>query len=221
MKTRVTVITVLISILTSGTIFSQRQLTRNEILKAWTTNQKPINKDSLFRFEIHEKTRMTLDKLLGDGVDALVVYCVSYPGYQEMNSDSCSTIYPVGSYFFWRQQGKDYLKKVNGKCGEPQLTTNDKVMRFALNNFSKMTDEFFMSVMYKVLSDGDKLIISGNVIDHEPNYEIFLQIGNKFKYLRFTDSELTDKKSLFYDYNHDLTSLKLFGLIKSQLKRTD
>jgi hypothetical protein len=76
-----------------------------------------------------------------------------------------------------------------------------------------------MSVIYGVVADDDKLRISGSVIDHEPNYEILFQVGDKFKYLSFTESELTDMKSLFYDYNHNLTSYKLFGLIKNQTKK--
>jgi hypothetical protein len=219
MKIGVTLGTVLISVLTHGTSFSQRQLTKDEILKTLTTNQKPINKDSLFRFEIYTQTRATLDKLLMNGVDTLVVYSVRYPGYSEMNNDPCSTMYPVDSYFFWRRLGKNYVKKVNGECERRQSITNDKVITFTLDNFSKMTDEFFMSVTYSVVEDGDKLRISGRIIDHEPNYEILLQLGDKFKHLSFTDSELTDQKSLFYDHNHNLTSYKLFGLIKTQIKR--
>jgi hypothetical protein len=219
MKIGVTLGTVLILVLTHGTSFSQRQLTKDEILKTWTTNQKPINKDSLFRFDIHAQTRTTLDKLLMNGVDTLVVYSVSYPGYSGIDNDSCSTMYPVDSYFFWRRLGKNYVKKVDGECELGQSITSDKVIAFTFDNFSKMTDELFMSVTYGVVADGDKLRISGSIIDHEPNYEILLQLGDKFKYLSFTESELTDKKSLFYDHNHNLTSYKLFGLIKTQIKR--
>lgn len=219
MKIGVSLGTVLIIVLTSGTLFCQRQMTKEEILKTWTTNQKPVNRDSLFRFDIHAQTRATLDKLLINGVDTLVVYSVSYPGYSEIDSDSCSTIYPVDSYFFWSRQGKHYLKKVNGKCTQGQSITNDRVIKFTLDNFSKMTDEIFMGVIYGVVADGDKLRISGSVIDHEPNYEILIQLGDKFKYLSFTDTELTDKKSLFYDHNHNLTSYKLFGLIKTQTRK--
>lgn len=194
-------------------------MTEEEILKTWTTLQKPTNKDSLFRFDIHKQTRATLDKLLMNGVDTLVVYSVGYQGYSEMDNDSCSAMYPVESYFFWRRQGKDYVRKVNGKCELAQFTTNDKVIRFTLDNFSKMAYEFFMSVTYGVVAEGDKIRISGSVVYHQPNYEILLQLGDKFKHLSFTESELTDKKSLFYDHNHNLTSYKLFGLIKTQIKR--
>ena len=219
MKIRVTIGTVLIIVLTTGTLFCQRQMTKDEILKTWTSFQKPTNQDSLFRFDIHLQTRATLDNLINSGVDTLLVYSVSYPGYSAMDNDSCSTMYPVDSYFFWRRDGKDYMKKVNGQCKERQSIVNDKVTKFMLDNFSRMTDEFFMSVMYKVVANGDKFQISGSVIDHEPKYEILLQLGDKFKYLAFTENELTDKKSLFYDYNQDLTSYKLFGLIKKQIKK--
>ena len=219
MKIGITIGTILITVLNSGTLFCQRQMTKEEIIKTWTTNQQPVNKDSLFRFDIHTQTRATLDKLLMNGVDTLVVYSVSYPGYSEIDNDSCSTMYPVDGYFFWRRQGKDFVKKVNGKCEQGQTKTNDKVIKFALDNFTKMTNEFFMSVTYGVVADGDEFRISGSVIDHEPNYEILIQLGDNFKYLSFTNSELTDKKSMFYDYNRDLTSHKLFRLIKTQTKR--
>jgi hypothetical protein len=219
MKIRVALSTIIISVLTSKTLFCQRQMTKDEILKTWTAFQRPTYKDSVFRFEIHRQTRTTLDKLLMDGVDTLVVYSVSYPGYADPDMDSCSTMYPVDSYFFWRQQRKDFVKRVKGECQAKQFATSDKVIRFALDNFSRMTDEFFMDVTYGVIADGDKFRISGSVIDHEPKYQIFIQIGDKFKYLSFADNELTDKKSLFYDYNHNLISYKLFGLIKAQTKK--
>ena len=219
MKIGVIIGTVLILVLTSGTSFCQRRLTKDEILNTWTTFPTPTNRDSLFRFDIHTQTRVTLDKLLMSGVDTLVVYSVSYPGYSAMDSDHCSTMYPVDSYFFWRRQENDYVKEVNGKCERGQSTTNDEVIRFVLENFSKMTDEFFMSVTYGVVADGGKFRISCNVIDHEPKYEILIQLGNKFKHLSFTENELTNKKSLFYDYNHNLASYKLFGLIQTQTKK--
>ncbi len=218
MKFGVTLNTVLLIVLTTVTSFCQRQMTRDEILIALTKSQKPVNKDSLFRFDIHTQTRTTFDNLLKSGVDTILVYSVSYPGTVQVGIDSCSTIDPVYSYFFWKRQGKYLLKKVNGKCEGGQSATNSKVIKFISGNFSKMADEFFMSVTYGVVEDGDEFRISGNVIVHEPNYEILLQLGDKFKYLGFTDSELTDKKSLFYDHNHNLTSYKLFRLIKKQIK---
>ena len=219
MKFRVTFSTILIIFLTSGTSFCQRQMTKDEILKTWTALQTPTNKDSLFRFDIHKQTRATLDRLLMNGVDTLVVYSVSLPGYSNINNDSCSTMYPVDSYFFWRQQGKHFVTKVNGNCQGDKVKTNEEVIGFVSNNYPKMTEDFFMDVTYGVIADGERLRISGSVIDHEPKYEILLQLGDKFKYLKFTDNELTNKKSLFYDYNHNLTSYKLFGLINTQLKK--
>jgi hypothetical protein len=192
MKIRIIIGTVLILVLTSVTSFCQKQLTKDEIIKTWTTFQTPSNKDSLFRFDIHTQTRATLDKLLMNGVDTLVVYSVRYPGYSVRDSEPCSTMYPVDSYFFWRRQGKDYLKEVNGKCERGRSTTNYKVISFALDNISKIIDECFMSVTYGVVADGEIFRISGGVIDHEPKYEIFIQLGDKFKYLSFTENELTD-----------------------------
>jgi hypothetical protein len=219
MKTEVIIGAVLILVFTSGISFGQRQLTKDEILKTWTTEQNLINKDSLFRFDVHTQTRATLDKLLMNGVDTLVLYSVSYPGYSEMDSNSCSTMYPVDSYFFWRRQGRDLLTKVNGKCELEQSIIGEEVIGFALEKFSKITDEFFMGVIYGGVTNGDGLRISGSAISHEPKYEILVQLGGKFKYLRFTESGLTDKKSLFYDDNHSLTSYGLVELLKDQVRK--
>jgi len=187
----------------------------------FSTNQKPTKKKSVFRFDVQKKTRKTLDKLLRNGVDTILVYSVSHPGSSLIVNDSCSNSYPVDSYFFWRKGGLNYVKTVSGQCEGGQLSANDKVTEFILDNFQKMTGEFFMNVIYSAVANGDNLQIKSSMVDHEPKYEIFFQLGDKFKYFRFTDNELTNKESLFYDYNHDLTSYKLFELIKTEIKIFD
>lgn len=216
MKIGVTLGTILVFVLSTGSSFCQRKLTKGEILKTIKAFENPVNKDSLFRFGIHSQTRVTLDKLLTNGVDTLVVYSASYPGYYQLKLDTCSTMYPIESYFFIRQKGKDFINSVNGQCEGGQSTTDDKVIKFGVDNFSKLLEEFFMKVTFSAILDNGKLRMSGSSIDHEPNYEILLQVGNKFKYFRFTDSELTDKRSLFYYYNQNLTCYKLFQLIRTR-----
>ncbi|MBS1556379.1 MAG: hypothetical protein JSU09_15775 [Bacteroidetes bacterium] len=219
MKIGVTLGTILLFVLSTGSSFCQRQLTKEEILKTIKAFENPVNKDSLFGFEIHSQTRVTLDKLLTSGVDTLVVYSVSYPGYYQLKRDTCSTMYPVETYFFVRRTGKDFIKTVNGKCEVVQQETDDKVIKFTLENFSKLFEDFFMKVTFSAVLDNGKLRMSGGAIDHEPNYEILLQVSDKFKYFRFTDSELTNKSSLFYEHNQNLTSYKLFELIRTQIKK--
>ena len=126
---------------------------------------------------------------------------------------------PVDSYFFWGHSGQNLTKKVNGLCESKQSATNQKIKKFFVDNYSTISKEFFMGVFYSVVKNGDSFKISGSQIDHEPNYCILLLLNDKFKYLSFTESELKDKKNLFYDYNHDLTAFKLFGLIKSQIEK--
>lgn len=219
MKLIFTLNIVLLSILTSMTSYGQRKMTKEEIFKTWKGFQQEQNWDSLFRFEIHGQTRETLDKLLRDGVDTLLVYSVSYPGSVELKKDPCSTRDPIMSYFFIQHQGNNYFKRVNGKCETAQFKTSDRLIKFMSSNYEKIKEEFFMNVIYGVEGQGDDLHISGSLIAHEPKYEILLQLGNRFKYLRFTESELTDKKNLFYDYNRSLTSFKNFELIKSKIEK--
>jgi hypothetical protein len=218
MKHRVTINTTLLIVLSSLTTIGQTMLTKDEILATLNDVKRDYDKDSLFRFEIHKQTRLTFDNLLINGVDTILIYSVSYPGYAQLNSDSCSTLYPVDSYFFWRQNGKTFHKNVTGNCESRQSIANDKLIEFLTDNFSKMTDDSFISPIYSVEQTGDRLRITGNVINHEPNYEMLLQLGDRLKYLSFTDSALTDEKSLFYDHNRNLTSFQYYELIKRQIK---
>ena len=204
--------------LTSEISFCQQQMTKDDILKTWKEFQKPVIKDSLFRFNIHAQTRATLDDLLRNEVDTLLVYSVRYPGYIALDSDSCSTLDPIHSYFFWRHLGKDFATKVHGKCEGEQSITNKTVIKFVSDHYTEMMDEFFMNAIYSAILDGDELRVSCNIIDHEAKYEIFFQLGDTVSYSHFTENELMNKESLFYDHNHSLVLYKLFELVKDQTK---
>ena len=65
---------------------------------------------------------------------------------------------------------------------------------------------------------GDKIRLSQTWVDHEGKYSILVLVNGQYNYLEFTDNGLTNKKSLFLDYNKALTSFALFKLIKDEVE---
>lgn len=216
MKTGLTTFGVLLFAIMSWPVFSQK-LSKDEILNEYRSNQTTPSIDSIFRWDIHARTRALLDKLLKDGVDTLVVYSIGLPGYYAKN-DSCSTIYPTNSYFFWKRNGKYLFSEIDGRCVSRVINGNSKVINFAIDNYVKIADEFFMEPVSSVERNGDYLRVAGSSMDHEPKYSILVMIHDQHNYLTFTENGLTNKSSLFLDYNKGLNSYKLFELIKTQIK---
>jgi hypothetical protein len=101
----------LLILLTALNSFSQQKLDREEILNEYKRSRAIPALDSVFRWDIHLQTRAFLNQLLEARVDTLVIYLVSHPGhgYVAMR-DSCSTIYPVSSYFFWKRGGTGHTQ---------------------------------------------------------------------------------------------------------------
>jgi hypothetical protein len=60
----------------------------------------------------------------------------------------------------------------------------------------------------------NQIQFSQSWVDHEPKYSILVMVHGQYNYLTFTENDLTNKKSLFLDYNKTLTSFALFELIK-------
>jgi hypothetical protein len=87
-----------------------------------------------------------------------------------------------------------------------------------VDNYSKINEEFFMSIIYDMTRNGDEIKITGSQTSHEPKYSILLLLNERHKYFSFTESELEDRKSLFYDYNQNLVAFRLFKLIESEIE---
>jgi len=177
-------------------------------------------KDSLFRWGDYLQTRKTLDKLMKSGIDSMVVYSLYYPGRASIGKDSCRTIDPVYSYFFWVSQGRYWFTKVIGQCESDKSTANGKVLQFTLANYLAIKEEFFMGAIMGatyVNESKTKLRITESSVDHEVKYSILILLNNQYKYIVFTQNALESEKSLFVDYNKKLTSFKLFKLIESEI----
>ena len=84
MKIQLTIFGLLFLIFTFSDSFSQQKLSKDEILKEVRINLTKPSIDSIFRWDIHSKTRIILDNLFKEGIDTLVVYSVIFPGHMNV-----------------------------------------------------------------------------------------------------------------------------------------
>ena len=199
--------------------FTQQQLSKDEILNDYRTNRVRLNIDSIFRWEVHSTTRTLLDNLIEADVDTLVVYLVSFPGQVYIGKrDSCWNGYPTNSYFFWKKNGKYLYVDTDGLCKSLEKPTSAKVVTFAVDNYTKIDSEFFMGAVTSAVRKGDDIRVKQNMVNHEPKYSILVLVHRQYNYLTFTENGLTDNSSLFVNYNKELSSFRLFELVKIQIR---
>jgi hypothetical protein len=195
-----------------------QQLTKDEILNECIKNRTAPDIDSIFRLDIHARTRGMLDNLIRSGVDTLVVYSVSFPGYVYIGKrDSCTYHDPVNSHFFWKSDGKYLYSKAGGRCEGRTNNIDGNVVKFAVNHYPKIEREFFMEAVSGGERRGDRFILKQISVNHEPKYSILVLVGDQYNYLTFTENGLINDSSLFLTYNKGLISFGLFELIKTQV----
>jgi hypothetical protein len=200
-------------------LFSQQRLTKEQILNEYRTFQTNPDIDSLFRWDIHIQTRAALENLLMSRIDTILVYSVCFPGSVLFRNDTCATTYPIQTYFFWLEKGRNFFKKIDGRCESEQSAVNGKAIEYLVDNYSTMSKEFFMGVIYSGEKIGNKLQTSESFVDHEPKYSMLFILNDQHKYLTFTEDALKNEKSLFLEYNKALTSFKFFELIEKEIKK--
>jgi hypothetical protein len=215
MKFVLTTLTILFWGLVPEDSYSQQKLSKEEILTEFRNNRIIPNLDSLFLFETHLKTRAALDDLLKREIDTLLIYSFDFPGLAYFSkNDICSTARP-NAYLFWKERGEYFFKATYSLCTLNNTVTDGKILKFAVDKFAKIKDEFFMGAISSGLRKGKNQIqFSQSWVDHEPKYSILVMVHGQYNYLTFTENDLTNQKSLFLDYNKTLTSFALFELIK-------
>lgn len=214
MRPKLTLIVLLIWTFDS---YCQTTSDKAEILNEFQKNRSIQNIDSIFYEGYHFGARKNLEALLSEKIDTLVVYSFDHPGHLLLTkSDSCKQI--RNAYFFWQKNGGYFFSSNNERCLSIDKISNSKILNFAVNNFPKIKDEFFMGATFETEKQGDKIKITESWIDHEGKYSILVLVNGQYNYLEFTDNALTNKKSWFLEYNKALTSFTLFELIKAEIK---
>lgn len=193
----------LISISASG----QRKLTKEEILQYFKTThfKKHLSKDSIkltWSDELNIKIIYHIDSLKKSGVDSLIVYSVSYPGYV-FRKDSCTSNYGTSAFLITKKHGKVTIEEFKGRCYS--LIYSDKgkeLFSFYDIHYSQLNEEIIMPIIYSGQTN-DKGGITHTMSNsfHEPKYSLYYDIGASYSSLTFGESDLNDRESLFYNYN--------------------
>jgi hypothetical protein len=222
---KVTVILIPFFLLVSLIASGQRNLTKEEILQDYKTThfKKHLSKDSIkltWSDELNTKIIYHIDSLKKAGVDSLIVYSVSYPGYA-FRIDSCASKYGTSAYLIWKRQGKVLIEKFKGKCYS--VFDNDKsqdIFTFYDTHHSQLNEEIIMPIIYSgQTSDKNGITYTTSMSFHEPKYSLYYDINTSYNSLTFGESELEDKKSLFYNYNLNLAVFHWWTLITKQVKQ--
>lgn len=192
-------------------------VSKAEILNEFRKHRTIPKLDSIFYDEYHSGARETFDKLRKDDVDTLVVFLFDHPGHSLLiKNDTCSDI--RNSYFFWKHQGEYRLSADSKHCVLLSGASSKRIVNFATDNFSRIRDEFFMEAVFGAERKGDNIKIAESWVDHEPKYALLVVVNGSYNYLEFTNNGLTNKRSLFLDYNRALMTYELFRLIEEERK---
>jgi hypothetical protein len=222
---KVTVIFIPLLLLASLFATGQRNLTKEEILQDNKTShlKKRLSKDSIkltWSDDINTNLRYRMDSLNKLGVDSLIVYSVSYPGYS-YRLDSCTSQYGTSAYLIWKRQGKVTIEKFKGRCYS--ILDNDKsqaIFTFYDRHHSQLKDEFFMDIIYNgQTNDNNGITYTTSISFHEPKYSLYYDINSSYNSFTFGESELEDKKNIFYNYNLELAAYHWWTIITKQVKQ--
>ena len=203
----------------------QKNLTKEEILQDYKTThiRKQLPKDSIkltWSDELNIKLRYRIINLKKSGVDSFIVYSVSYPGYV-YRLDSCTSKYGTSAYLIWKRQGKVTIEKFKGECYS--IINNDtlqEIFAFYDTHHSKLQDEMFMPIIYNgQTNESNGITYTTSMSFHEPKYTLYYDINSIYNSLTFGESELGDKKNIFYNYNLDLAAYHWWTLITREAKK--
>jgi len=224
-STKATAIFVVLFLSACIAVSAQRNLTPEEIIQYHKTSkiEKRVSKDSTkltWSDELNIKLYNRIAILKSSGIDSLIVYSVSYPGYA-YRIDSCTSRYSTSAYLLWKSHGTVTIEKFKGAC--EFIIDNKKaadIFSFYDTNYTQLKDEIFMPVIFSgQISDSNKITYQVSLVFHEAKYSLYYDIGASYNSFTFGQSELADKKSMFYNYNLDLAAYHWWKLISEQVTK--
>ncbi len=241
-KAKLIYITILI-FFCQGTGYAQKEMTKEEILDYWGKHEldKPNDSIILVRFndELNKKVENIIDSLNKEKIDSIIIYSIRYSGFYSMNSENVcvSKLYnPTDVYIFWKHYNQVYIKEIINGCDSITKKTNStNIFDYYVVNQNIINKDIVMPNMYKCVLKEDSTIVfslgSGNseseILEDKitdiseldlQNYSICYKIGDIFKQKRFTENDIANEKSLFYEHNKNLKTYKWFKLIRNFIK---
>ena len=221
------ILALILMFLTSGLMYSQKEMSKDEILDYYMRFEQKLSsdKDSIriirFNDDLENKTRNLIDSLSNNLIDTILIYSVSYPGYLSYNEKTCASLmYPIDIYLFWKQSDMFYEKIILNGCDIETVTSDSSlIVSYCINNLEYIKKEKIMPVIYSaVMSVDSTMVYSSGSVSHEPKYSIYIKSGEDYTQKLFTENDITNQENIFYDYNLNQKTFKLFKLIDAKTK---
>jgi hypothetical protein len=207
-------------------LFAQTKMSKKQVLKILNEEKLSVSgKDSLlsnFIFSdslLKRKFSFEIKKLKDPVIDTFGIFQISFPGFAGGTNDSCNSgIYPSNNYLFWISGNKTFYKILTGRCEfENRESSRLTFFNYYLKNSKEINSENILPVIFgREISLKNEVVFSVSDTDHEPKYKIYIQTGNNFRFFRFSESDLTNKKSLFYYDNVNSKLYKFVFLFKKE-----
>ena len=203
---------------------AQKNLTNQEIVDLLRSERKMFYvKDSLLISideDVDKKVKLFISDLEQNRTAPFLIYSKSYPGSYLLNKPCFSTRYPEYIYIFWKSDNKLNLKIITGNCEKDTLLNcSTSAFDYFIINKKEISTEYIMPVIFAAYRVRPNVIkYSESIIDHEPYCSLIFKMGEMFKRIEFSESDLQNKRSLFYKYNLSLKSFHLWSLLEAQTK---
>lgn len=206
----------------------QKKLKKNEIFDYWSkTNVLVSSQDEVLRnlipFDSNLNRRLSqqISILKNDNIDTFGVLITSYPGI--LTSDSCiNGNYPTDLYVCWKLINKKFTKKITNYCEYNTMETQSSLFfEYYQTHQQQIQKEYILPVIFNAeINKDNKVKYSGETINHEPKYILYCQLGNVYKLLVFSENDVLNRKSIFYNDNINSKVYNWFILIKKEIQKS-
>lgn len=204
---------------------AQQLLSKGDIYNNWVRSH-PVSTDCDSSIDllspdprIEAQIRTTVQSLRSRGIDTLLVLVNSHPG--SFIVDTCrASDYPGEAYIFWRFDGKESLKRNPNKCGLDEAETiTSQVFGFFFQHERQLEQEFIMPVILNASRQANKITYNRIISSDIDEYVLYYSIHGHCKRFAFSQSDITNKTSLFYSDNIESQVYKWFVALQKECKK--
>ncbi len=201
-------------------LHGQTAMTKEEIISSWESHRtKEKFGDATFDNVVNGRIKFLADSLRKVGIDSIMIYGISYPGSISIGKEKC--IPYTRAYIIWPSDENINIIFLKGTCEFiNSKIDSSKLYSFYNSHKTIIANEVIMPVIFSAERRKNNIIAySMSFISHEPNYYLHLKICETLKLLYFSENDIQNKESLFYEYNQRLKSIQLWNLMKKEIEK--
>ena len=199
-------------------IYSQTNLSKDEIYKSWTKTTNRTKTQFDYRFHFDSIVVSFIDSLKSQGIDTIGAYGEQYVG--SFTLDSCqSGLIPWMTAIQWIDKGKTYHRMLMESCSFETKSINSSVLiRYYINNTHRLVKEHIMPNITSVSRDKNgELEFSFSMVDHTTHYLIYCDLNNHSRFITFEEYDFENEESLFHSDNNNSIIKSWRDMILNQL----